>query len=363
MTGYVVPPSSGILESSIVPPEGGTTCLKRCLNIILLSLLWNPALAQPQPKAEATPVALTEARSLINDGNAKAAIAKLQALPAPSDTRVAQLLGVAYYHAGDHARAIAQLAPIVDVLPKDSIEKRETVQVLGLSNYLAGRIPESVPLLEQTRAWAGQNVELAYVLGMAYIQTRQPAKARDSFARMFQVAPDSPAAHLLTAQMMVRLEFEDHAEAELKQAIEKDAQLPQAHYLLGQLAIYRNRLDEGITLLGREIAINPGNAMAYYKLGDAYTRQLKWDEAIAPLQKSIWLNPYYSGPYILLGKTYLKKRKLSEAEGMLRRAIQFDPNNKSAHYMLAQVLQQTNRPEEAKREFDIAEKLQGSTEK
>jgi tetratricopeptide (TPR) repeat protein len=363
MRRYVVPPSGGTVEVSRIPPEGGTTCLKRCLSIILLPLLWNPAVAQPQPKAEATPVALTEARALINDGNAKAAIAKLQALPTPSDMRVAQLLGVAYYHAGDHARAIAQLAPIVDALPQDSIEKRETVQVLGLSHYLAGRIPESVPFLEQTRAWAGQNVELAYVLGMAYIQTRQPAKARDSFARMFQVAPDSAAANLLTAQMMVRLEFEDDAETELKRAIEKDAQLPQAHYLLGQLAIYRNRLDEGIKLLEREITINPGNAMAYYKLGDAYTRQTKWDEAIAPLQKSIWLNPYYSGPYILLGKTYLKKRKLSEAEGMLRRAIQFDPNNKSAHYILAQVLQQTNRPEEAKREFAIAEKLQGSMEK
>ena len=324
------------------------------LTFVLLSFLWN---------AQTTPVALAEARALINDGNAAAAIEKLKPLAASNETGVAHLLGVAYYHAGDHARAIAQLTPIIEALPEDSIQRREAVQILGLSHYLAGHIPEAVPFLEQTRAWAGQNVELAYVLGMAYIQTRQPAKARDSFARMFQVSADSPAAHLLTAQMMVRLEFEDHAETELKLAIAKDPKLPQAHYLLGQIAIYRARLDEGVTLLEREIAVNPGNAMAYYKLGDAYTRQLKWDEAIAPLQKSIWLNPYYSGPYVLLGKTYLKKRKLSEAEGMLRRAIQFDPNNKSAHYMLAQVLQQTNRPDDAKREFAIAEKLQGSTEK
>jgi Flp pilus assembly protein TadD len=44
---------------------------------------------------------------------------------------------------------------------------------------------------------------------------------------------------------------------------------------------------------------------------------------------------------------------------MLRRAIQYDPNNKSAHYLLAQVLQQAGRAEEAKREFAIAERLQG----
>ncbi len=102
--------------------------------------------------------------------------------------------------------------------------------------------------------------------------------------------------------------------------------------------------------------------MAFYRLGDAYTRQLKWDEAITPLQKSVWLNPFYSGPYILLGKSYLKKRDLVSAEGMLRRAIQFDPNNKSAHYMLAQLLQQAGRTEEAKREFGLAEKLQGNND-
>ena len=50
------------------------------------------------------------------------------------------------------------------------------------------------------------------------------------------------------------------------------------------------------------------------------------------------------------------------AEEMLRRAIEYDPNNKSAHYLLAQLLQQTGRLEEAKREFAIAERLQGDKE-
>jgi Tfp pilus assembly protein PilF len=47
------------------------------------------------------------------------------------------------------------------------------------------------------------------------------------------------------------------------------------------------------------------------------------------------------------------------AEDMLRHAIQYDPNNKTAHYLLAQLLQQLGRSEEAKREFAIAERLQG----
>jgi tetratricopeptide (TPR) repeat protein len=336
------------------------TRLKHLLSLMIIycCLLFSVAVAQEQ--SQAIEGSLVEARALINAGNPKAAIAKLQSLPDIKDPRIAHLLGVAYYHASELVRAIEVLAPTIDKLPQDSAQRREAVQVLGLSRYLAGHIPDSIPFLEQTRAWAPNNNELTYALGMAYIQTRQPAKARESFSRMFRVAPESAAAHLVTAQMMIRLEFEEFAEAELKMAVEKDPKLPQAHYLLGQIAIYRSRFDEGIALMEKEIALNPGNAMAYYKLGDAYTRQLKWDEAITPLQKSIWINPYYSGPYILLGKTYLKKKNHSTAEGMLKRAIQFDPNNKSAHYLLAQVYQQMGRSEEAKREFALADKLQGN---
>ena len=47
----------------------------------------------------------------------------------------------------------------------------------------------------------------------------------------------------------------------------------------------------------------------------------------------------------------------------MRRAIQYDPNNKSAHYLLAQLLQQAGRVEEAKKEFAIAERLQGDKDK
>src|SRR6266545_1471198 len=318
--------------------------MKRLIStFILLCGFAAQSFAQAQPDPIAT--ALTEARAMINEGNAKAAVAKLQSLPdvsALKDIRVAQLLGVAYYQAGELPRSI---------------------ETLGLAYYIAGRIADSVPFLEQTSAWAPNNHELTYALGMAYLQTRQTAKARESFARMFRVAPEGGAAHLVTAQMMIRLEFLEFAEAELKLAVEKDPKLPQAHYLLGQIAVFRARYDEGIQLLEKEIALNPANAMAYYKLGDAYTLQLKWDEAITPLQKSIWLNPYYSGPYILLGKTYLKKKNFSTAEAMLKRALQFDPDNKSAHYMLGQVYQQTARPEDAKREFDLAEKLKDNLDK
>jgi tetratricopeptide (TPR) repeat protein len=302
---------------------------------------------------------LTTARKLIDAGRPTEAIAALQALDRAADPRVAQLLGVASYHANDPARAIALLEPLVDRFPPSSAERREIVQVLGLSHYLAGHIAQAIPFLEETRAVVPDDMKLAYALAMAYAQTRQPAKAREAIARTFRVPPTSAGAYLLSGQLMNRLELEDFAEAELKEAIRLEPRLPEAHYLLGQIAIFRSRLDEGLALMREELSINPAHAMALYRIGDIYSRQQKWTEAIAALQQSIWMNPYFSGPYILLGKAYSKTGQPGAAEDMLKRAIEADPNNKSAHYLLAQVLQAAGRAEEAKREFAIAEKLQG----
>lgn len=328
--------------------------------------------APPSPSATPSPTTtpapdpiapvLAEARTLINEGKPAAAVQKLQALDA-TNPLVAHMLGVAYYHADDHVRAFETLKPVVDRLPGGSLERKESIQVLGLSLYLAEHLAESIPYLEQTRAFAPDNNELAYVLGAAYLQTRQPDKARESFARLFRVAPDSAAAHLLTAQMMSRLELEEAAEAELRKALEKDPRIPQANFLLGQADIFRSRFDEAVAHMERELEVNPANAMALWRLGDLYTRQNKWDEAIAALQKSLWLNPNFSGPYILLGRAYMRKGQPRTAEGMLRRAVSYDPNNKAAHYLLAQLLQQTGRAEEAKKEFEIAQRLQAEPER
>lgn len=316
-----------------------------------------PGLAMAQDAAPAP--FLKQARLLIDQGKPQAAIEMLAAIPEPRRPDESLVLGVAYYHADDHLHAVEQLTPVIDKLPEGSLERREAVQVLGLSHFVMGRFPEALPLLEATRVWAPDNAELGYVLGQAYVQTRQPDRARATFARMFRVPADSAAAHLLAAQMMIRLEFESEAEGELKRAIDKDPRVPRAHALLGQLALFRGRLDEAVLMTEREISLNPADGMAFSQLGDARLRQLRWDEGIAALQKSIWLNPFYSAPYILLGKAYLKKGQPATAEGMLSRAIQYDPNNRSAHYLLAQLLQQMGRAEDAKKHFAIAERLQG----
>jgi tetratricopeptide (TPR) repeat protein len=306
------------------------------------------------PDAEA----VRSIRQLIHAGQVGPARERLNAFDA-REPLVAYLTGLAAYHADEHDKAIAALQPVVAKLASGTMERREAEQVLGLALYAAGRLRDALPYLEASRAWAGDNVELHYFLGLAYLQTGDVEAARGALAVSFGVAADQAGAHLVAAQMLIRLNLDEPAAVELKRALEKDARLPHTRFLLGQIALFRGRLDESAQWTRGELEVNPANAMAWYQLGDVQVRQSRWQEAIPLLQRSLWLNPFYSGPYILLGRAYMKTGQTATAEGMLRRAIQYDPNNRTAHYMLAQLLQQLGRHDEAKVEFEVAEKLQG----
>jgi tetratricopeptide (TPR) repeat protein len=271
--------------------------------------------------------------------------------------------GVALYHQRQFAKTIEVLERAIASEKPGTAPFRESAVILGQSYYLTARMPQASKWLQTAVDDGVRSNEVFYMLGNCYIQQREPDKSRAAFAAMFQVPPPSAAAHLLTAQFMVRQEFEEFALKELTRAAELDPKLPQVHYLLGILAIFRNEIDKGIEELNREIAINPSSAMAFYKLGDAYTRREDWDAAIPPLQKSIWLNPDYSGPYILLGKAYLKKDDLTSAEGMLRRAIKMDPVNYQAHYSLGQVLLKAGKTEEGRRILEQSQKLRKESDR
>ena len=321
--------------------------------ILILAALSGPM--QVSPPSSLSPE-LAALRTQILDGRSDAALEQLAKMPADAPA-VRYLTGLAFYHRDDHVRAIEYLAPVAQTFAAGSLERREAVQVLGLSYYVAGRLREALPALEETRQWAKDNSELGHVLGLVYIQTQQPDKARTVIAETFGVDPSSVAAHLYTAQLMIRLEFHEAAGVELGRALAIDPKTPQAHALLGQLAVYRARLDEGIALFKKAIEISPLDAMAHYRLGETYARQQRWDDAIEALQHSIWINPFFSGPYIVLGRAYMTKGQPSTAEGLLRRAVEYDPNNKSAHYLLGQALQKLGRDSDAAKEFDIAASL------
>lgn len=322
-----------------------------------------PTAQKPQPLPEApAPAAaqndqdFAEPRRLAAAGKYDEAITALEDLAArnPPPKKLSAELGTVYYKKADYMKAIASLQKAVAEDPGDDA----STQLLGLSNYLAGRPADAIPYLEKVQSWYPRaNVDAAYILGVCYIQTKNYPRARSSFARMFDVPPDSAASYLFTARMLLRQDFDPIAEEYAQKAVQLDPKLPGAHNLLGELYLYKSRIPEAITEFQKELSIDPANAGVYYRLADAYSRVQKFDDAERLLQRSIWLDSTSTGPYILLGKVLEKKGELDLAVRALQRAAAMDPNNPMTHHLLGQTYRDMGKKEESENELRLAEQL------
>jgi len=349
-----------------IPQDSQMKCFCWAL-CVLLVVGWSSGSCARSPRQTEKPLPTTpsdsatapfaEPRRLLQQGKNAEAVARLQDLAVrnPAMPGLQHELGIAYYKSGEYVKAIDALGKAVHDDPKDN----EAVQLLGLSSYLGGRPAEAIPLLEKVQGWYPRaNVDASYILGICYIQTKDYPRARQSFARMFEVPADSAAAYLLTAHMLLRQEFDPVAEEYAQKAISLDPKLPLAHFFMGQLRLYKSRIPEAIADFQRELAINPGHAETYYKLADAYSRVQKFDDAERLLQRSIWLEATSTGPYILMGKVLEKKGEAELAVRALRHALTMDPNNSVAHHLLGQAYQDMGRSEDAERERKLAQQLQ-----
>jgi tetratricopeptide (TPR) repeat protein len=319
--------------------------------------------AQEAPPAAPTqstePASIAHSRRLLEQGQFDRAIAELQTLAAskPPPPGLAREFGVAFYKKGDYIKAIEQFKQAL----AQNADDQESTQLLGLSYYLAGKPSEAIPYLEKVQTWFPRaNVDATYILGIAYIQTKDYDRARGAFARMFDFAPDSAFAYLVTARMLLRQEFVPIAEQYAHKAIEIDPKLPLAHFLLGELYLFKSQMPEAISELEKELALNPAYAPAYYKLADAYSRTQKYDDAERFLQRSIWLDSTNTGPFVLMGKVLAKKGEYELAVRALQRAAAMDPNNPMTHQLLGQTYRDLGRNEEAEKELQTASRLRQS---
>ncbi|HEV7514242.1 MAG TPA: tetratricopeptide repeat protein [Candidatus Acidoferrum sp.] len=326
---------------------------------LVLGLLFLLQLSVEAQSVAKAPPSYDEIHRLTEQGKFDDALAELDEISKsnPTTKNLSHEFGVTYYRKGDYRNAITALQRAIAENPDDT----EATQLIGLSLYLSNKPAEAIPYLVKVQSWyPSANVDASYILGVAYIQMKDYASARRAFAKMFQVPPDSAAAYLFTARLLLRLDFAPVAEEYGKKAIELDAKLPLAHQVLGELYLYENKLPEATAQLQQELAINPGNPAAYYKLADAYSRAQKFDEAEKLLQRSIWLDANSSGPYILLGKVLEKKGESELAVRALQRALAMDPNNSVTHHLLGQSYRALGRMDDAERELKMAESLQAA---
>jgi predicted Zn-dependent protease len=354
-----------------------------CLAAVLLSAAYAQPPAVPpsavqanspsgKPTATSGAVDLAALRHQVENGHAAEALQQLDSLAAqtPTTSSVQTLRGLAFYNLQRFQEADAAFAAALSADPGD----QEAAQMRGLTLFRMGKPADAIPLLEgsvapgkpaqpdQAPPPAQVKADPNYVLALCYIDTRRYDDARHAFAAQYGFPPDSAAAYLLAARMLLRREYLPVAQGFAEKALELNPQLPLAHALLGEIALGGNHLDEAIAQFTEEQRRNPLEPSVYDRLGDAYSRAAQYPEAIAALQRAVLLEPNATGPYILLGKVMLKRQDAVGAATYLERAKSMDPANYMTRNLLGQAYRAMGRRDEAAQELQAAEQLQAASE-
>ena len=302
---------------------------------------------------------LKRAAADLQHGHSQAALDELDVLAgiSPQAAGLNRMRGTALYALDRFADAERAYAKAIAQNPQDS----ESIQMQALALFRLGRPAEAIPLLEQAHAPGAQTkVDPSYLLALCYLDTRRFEDARRAFAAQYLLPPESAAAYLVAARMLLRREFVPEANSFAERAVQLDPRMPLAYELLGEIALAQNRADEAITYLEQERTRNPLEPTTYERLGDAWERKGQYMQAEQVLQQAILLEPNATGPYILLGRAHLKQGDPTGAMPFLQKAEGMDPANFMTHNLLAQTYRALGRPEDATREVTLTEQTQAT---
>jgi Flp pilus assembly protein TadD len=334
----------------------------RSLLCIFLLAAWLPLRAAQTPPAPATAAAsLAQAQADLDHGRNSDALAMLQRLAAanPSQPGVQHALGLAYYRTGHLPEARQAFERAITLDPQDI----DSVQLEGLTLFRMGQPKAAIPYLEKAKQWMpSANADASHVLGLCYLNAQQFDQARRAFAAEYDLPPDSAAAHLVLAQMLVLSNLADQGAAEAQKALALQPGLPMAHFLIGEVDLYNSQVDEAVEQLRAEEKINPVYPPLYSRLGEAYFRIGKFDLAEQALLKSLALSTSSTGPFILMGRVLLRKQDPETAVLYLRHAEKMDPASFTTHTLLGQAYRRMGDEADARRELETAAKIQNANQ-
>jgi len=295
----------------------------------------------------------------LGQGTPPATASQQQSVPAPLAKKTNRELGIAYYRSGKLMDAERAFAAAMAEDPADL----ESVQMRGLTLYRLGQPAAAIPYLERVRQWMPDaNADANHVLGLAYMNARRYDDARGAFAAQYGVTPDSAAAHLLTADMLLDANLPELAAQDAQKALEISPNLPLAHFMLGEVYLYKSDAAHALEQFEQEQAINPTYPKVYDRLGDVYTRTGQYQQAQEALTRAISLDVSSTGPFIQMGKVFLRRGDPESAALYLQHAAKMDPGNYITHTLLGQAYRSMGKEEDAKKELDAASQIHASNQ-
>jgi Flp pilus assembly protein TadD len=256
------------------------------------------------------------------------------------------LLGYALLVQGYAAQAIPHL------------ERAKEKSAMGIAQIQTGQLAEAVTNLQAALAEHPNDPDLLYYLGRA-----SGLLSKQSIDTLLANYPDSPRAHEAIGENYFVLRNMPDAEREYREALRLRPDVPEVHLELGEVYAGAFQWAKAEEEFRAQVKLQPGNAEAAYRLGASLLEQGKVNEARPELVRADKLMPDMPETLYSLGKAASLEGDAAAAEKYWIRLLTLEkesPLAAQAHFGLATLYRKQGKTENAKRELEKFQRLQGA---
>jgi|HubBroStandDraft_6_1064221.scaffolds.fasta_scaffold275096_2 predicted Zn-dependent protease len=177
-----------------------------------------------------------------------------------------------------------------------------------------------------------------------------------------EIPPDRRDMIRMAGQGALALEAEHQEEAEklFRNMVAAYPNEPGVHFLLGAFLLDL-RPDDGIREMRRELEISPFHVPARLRLAEEYLKEEHFDDALSLAQEAARLEPKDGPAHMMLGEVLVAKGDLSEGIRELETSEKEAPQTVRTHWDLLRAYTTAGRRDDAQREKEKIEKLNGPT--
>ena len=300
-----------------------------------------------------------EARSnlgvvLVNLGKYEDAINEYKAAltSAPSNAVVRLNLGLALYKASQLEEALEAFGLVLKASP----EKLQARYLAADCQLRLGRPAEAITLLESLGASGGDDPVLSYLLGMAYLATKQVDKGQLFIDRILRQGDSAQASVLMGLAKRGAGDMKGAAD-DFKRAVELDPELAGAHGLYGQALLSIGSPDIARREFEAELSRNPLDFDANLNLGVLLRNEQDNDRALPYLTRALGVRPGDLATRYQIASLTLARQDVPAATEMLEAIVKEAPSFVEAHVALATAYYRQQRKADGDRERAIVEEL------
>lgn len=256
-------------------------------------------------------------------------------------------IGLAQYRSGNYAAAIAPLSSVV----RDQPDSQQARYLLGLCDVFTEHYADAVNALEPLWTEMSSDFLYLYVLGIGAHNAGKRELDEKALGRLLEVGGNTPEFHLILGKAYLNREEPAKAIEELQRAGEANPSLPFVHFEMGMAYLRLGEHEKAEVEFRKDIEVEADLADNYEQLGNLYLRMNREEEAEKAFNECLQRDKKRAAAQFGLAKIYMQQKKYDKALTALAAAEHNATNTQSIHFLRGQVLMRLGRKKEAQAEI------------